>query len=1122
MGKGMQANSKRQFCLRMNISQCTEVRFRFFTLPLQSVLFICLSSLAVAQTTIFDVAEDWSNTSNPNGVWTYTGDNGALLTTNIPDWEPDWAYQQPAWADAAQPNPGHTPMWYKSLEDRQDLDVPADHVGMHGSTGAWVGAVWTSPFTGGVDISGGVWHAAKTIHPTRNANWRLRINDTVLTEGEVTANDAFDSVAPFDLQTGSGGANPLTGLVVFPGDEIVLEFNTFSGFATFLGVDFRISEADIPLQIQTEDLPFAVDGEPYTFNLTAILGQPPFNWEIVSGSLPEGLALTPAGNIDGTPSESGDFTFTVRVIDNQDISAEKTFGLEVYSEGLYDLARDWSDFVNPNGTWSYNGARGIPIVNHINDWDPVGDFFNIPQPAWATAPWPNTGHVPFWLKVVPGAVTPGDLPSDRVIMHGTDSGDPVSRAGVTWTSPIDDVVTIDGGVWLALPSQNRSMDWHIYLNSVLLTSGSLTPEVSGNSFQPLEFEDGTNGPSVLTQEIAIGDVITLEFEKKSQFDAFVGVDLTILSSFVIDSVLPEYLRLGEHFEKQLHAVAGLAPLSWSVIDGQLPAGLTLSSSGLLDGAPIDPGIFDFTLQVIDGNNEVSTEEFTIEVSLILPPAQILINKEGTIVVPGRQSSYFITVENTGATIAKDILVREVFDPVAQFTDPSLFVPSPTFVFGNQVQWTIDKLDPGGIELLSYSVTISPSVNIGDIVNGKAYEFCEACQTHDDCRFAPTLCENLGTPLPTGVGLADIVEQLIKPLNLDPACQQKLDDCTKRCCERCPEDSDNKPADGPIDPNEKLAISNRYVRPGETLKYAIYFENIGAVEAIDVFLTDILDDNLDESTLALLSQEEAVFSPSSRTLRWNLLDRNLQPGETGHVLFSIAPKPNLPSGTEIRNSAEIQFEIFDPLTTPEVVNIIDSEVPNCVVDALPAQVPTLQFDVFWSGSDVVGEIDTYSVFAAENSGAYELVYSGQDTSMSFTGIESSFFDFFCVARDTAGNMEAQVIASEATTIVLPDLDSDGILDGADNCTDVPNGPDIPDAGENSQLDTDNDGYGNACDPDFNGNGIVDPFDFSLLKSRFGQTGFPDQDLNGNEIVDPADFSKLKSMFGQPPGPSGLAP
>jgi len=109
-----------------------------------------------------------------------------------------------------------------------------------------------------------------------------------------------------------------------------------------------------------------------------------------------------------------------------------------------------------------------------------------------------------------------------------------------------------------------------------------------------------------------------------------------------------------------------------------------------------------------------------------------------------------------------------------------------------------------------------------------------------------------------------------------------------------------------------------------------------------------------------------------------------------------------------------------------------------------------------------------------------------------------------------------------TGVVADADEDGIADDDDNCTLAPNGPDIPDAGGNVQLDTDGDGYGNLCDPDFNNNGVVDPADFSLLKFRFGQQGFPEQDLNGNGIVDPFDFSLLKSMFGQPPGPAAEPP
>jgi hypothetical protein len=76
--------------------------------------------------------------------------------------------------------------------------------------------------------------------------------------------------------------------------------------------------------------------------------------------------------------------------------------------------------------------------------------------------------------------------------------------------------------------------------------------------------------------------------------------------------------------------------------------------------------------------------------------------------------------------------------------------------------------------------------------------------------------------------------------------------------------------------------------------------------------------------------------------------------------------------------------------------------------------------------------------------------------------------------------------------------------------------------NSQRDTDQGGYGNVCDPDFDHSGTVEVLDFSALKVVFGLTTAPDQDLNGNGIGDPTDFSITKSFLGQPPGPSCRAP
>jgi hypothetical protein len=117
---------------------------------------------------------------------------------------------------------------------------------------------------------------------------------------------------------------------------------------------------------------------------------------------------------------------------------------------------------------------------------------------------------------------------------------------------------------------------------------------------------------------------------------------------------------------------------------------------------------------------------------------------------------------------------------------------------------------------------------------------------------------------------------------------------------------------------------------------------------------------------------------------------------------------------------------------------------------------------------------------------------------------------------ASTQKSTVIASAefADTVAEPvvDTDGDGVADNLDNCKLVAN---------TNQRDTDNDGYGNICDPDFNQNKIVDPLDLNSLKAQFGKAS-PNHDLNGNGIVDPLDLNILKSYWGKAPGPSGLQP
>ncbi|MFK8032179.1 MAG: dockerin type I domain-containing protein [Gammaproteobacteria bacterium] len=91
--------------------------------------------------------------------------------------------------------------------------------------------------------------------------------------------------------------------------------------------------------------------------------------------------------------------------------------------------------------------------------------------------------------------------------------------------------------------------------------------------------------------------------------------------------------------------------------------------------------------------------------------------------------------------------------------------------------------------------------------------------------------------------------------------------------------------------------------------------------------------------------------------------------------------------------------------------------------------------------------------------------------------------------------------------VADIDGDGVDDSLDNCTTMTNA---------SQIDTDGDGYGNACDADFNNDCVVNFLDLAAFSNEFLSTNdlF---DLNGDGVVNFLDFTSLSNAFFSLPGP-----
>ena len=88
--------------------------------------------------------------------------------------------------------------------------------------------------------------------------------------------------------------------------------------------------------------------------------------------------------------------------------------------------------------------------------------------------------------------------------------------------------------------------------------------------------------------------------------------------------------------------------------------------------------------------------------------------------------------------------------------------------------------------------------------------------------------------------------------------------------------------------------------------------------------------------------------------------------------------------------------------------------------------------------------------------------------------------------------------------------------------------MPGAGkcQRAQADPDLDGFGTACDADYDQSGVVASGDFSLLRVRLGRVagepGFdPLFDHDGDGALGSSDVSALRLQMGRPPGPSGLS-
>jgi hypothetical protein len=311
------------------------------------------------------------------------------------------------------------------------------------------------------------------------------------------------------------------------------------------------------------------------------------------------------------------------------------------------------------------------------------------------------------------------------------------------------------------------------------------------------------------------------------------------------------------------------------------------------------------------------------------------------------------------------------------------------------------------------------------------------------------------------------------------CEWVPDDGSIPKC-RLPEKKDSHHLDlvGSLDPNDKIGFQGsgdgQFVSGEKPVAYTVFFENLetATAPAQEVVIEDQLDiETLDFNTFSLgeikfgntqieppsglwqyttevdlrpgsdlIVKIEAKLDIFSGLLTWTFasidpatgkppedtlagfLPPNVNPPEgEGHVIFTVNPKEDLETGTEIRNMARIVFDVNPPINTPEWLNTIDNTNPTSQVLPLAPTQTTTEFEVYWSGTDDGAGLRDYTIFVSEDGDPYtEWLSSTSDTSGTFSGKNGKTYAFYSIARDHTSNLEEAPAGADAITTVVADL------------------------------------------------------------------------------------------------------
>ncbi|HIJ86311.1 MAG TPA: S8 family serine peptidase [Desulfuromonadales bacterium] len=363
-------------------------------------------------------------------------------------------------------------------------------------------------------------------------------------------------------------------------------------------LSMTITAAVTPLTVTTTTLPDGYLSSAYSSALTASGGMSPYSWSITSTlKLPAGLTLnTTTGVISGTPTAAvtnSSITFQVK-------DAAATIATKVITISTYSLPTiSTTSLANGTVGAAYSSTLAATGGKTAYSWSITSGTL----PAGLT------------LNAVTGAITGTPTiatAATSITFKASDAnGKTASKAlSITInTAPLAVATT-------ALPDGYLTT---FYSSAIAATGGkapytwSITSTVKLPAGLTLNTTTGVISGTPST--VVTNSSITFQVKDAA---ATIATKVIIISTYSLPAISTASLAngtVGATYSATLAASGGKSAYSWSITSGTLPAGLTLSTTGVISGTPTTAtAATGITFQVTDANGKTASKALNITVS----------------------------------------------------------------------------------------------------------------------------------------------------------------------------------------------------------------------------------------------------------------------------------------------------------------------------------------------------------------------------------------------------------------------------------------------------------------------------------------------------------------------------